>query len=75
MQLKNRKETDFDSGLDLGTETFDVYGGAVGLLERQLAQLVDHVSGDLVSGDNTRRVSLVVLGGAGVLLENRQHAV
>ena len=39
------------------------------------SQLVDHVSGDLVSGDNTRRMSLVVHGGAGVLLEHRQHAV
>ena len=76
MQWENRKEADLDSGLDLGTESFDVYGGAVVLLERQLVPVGGFASLETSFRATTlERVSLVVHCGAGVLLEHRQHAV
>jgi hypothetical protein len=54
---------------------FDVYGGAVVLLERLLFQVGGHGVLDLGSGGNSRRELFDVNGGAGVLLEHRQFAV
>ena len=54
---------------------FDVYGGAVVLLERRLVSVEGLYTFDFGSGGNSQRESFDVNGGAWVLLEHRLFAV